>query len=275
MRRGRSARRHALLSMLLGALMACAGPAHADDAAAGPVTPLAAEFQRVVTPCLQPPADVVADYVVRMRQSLEAAGVHIGQAQFVALVDRSPQVQALLLLWGSETTPWQLVGAAPVSTGRPGRFEHFATPLGVYEHSMINPDFRAEGTKNEFGIRGYGRKGSRIYDFGWVSAPKGWGDAAVSVMRLQMHATDPELLERKLGTAQSKGCIRIPASLNDFMDRFGVLDKDYEEELGAGRSLWVLRADRVPTPWPGRYLVVIDSLAAQRPAWAPGAVGRQ
>jgi hypothetical protein len=177
-------------------------------------------------------------------------------------------VQALLLFWGVGGA-WELVGAAAVSTGQPGRFEHFATPIGVFDHSLTNPDFRAEGTKNEFGIRGYGRKGMRVFDFGWVSTRKGWGDGAPSVMRLQMHATDPDVLEQRLGTAQSKGCVRIPAALNDLLDRFGVLDADYLEEVEAGRHLWVLRGDRTPTSTPGRYLVVIDSLATERPVWAP------
>jgi hypothetical protein len=39
-------------------------------------------------------------------------------------------------------------------------------PLGVFEHSLDNPDFRAEGTRNEFGICGCGRKVVRVYDFG-------------------------------------------------------------------------------------------------------------
>ena len=111
--------------------------------------------------------------------------------------------------------------------------------------------------------------GSRIYDFGWVDAPKGWGDGATSVMRLQMHATDPDHLEQRLGTAQSKGCIRIPAKLNDFIDRHALLDEDYEQEVAHGTHLWVLRADRTPTSSGGRYLVVIDSARDQRPDWSP------
>jgi hypothetical protein len=73
------------------------------------------------------------------------------------------------------------------------------------------------------------------------------GDHAVIQARLQMHATDPDQLERRLGTAQSKGCIRIPASLNIFLDRFSVLDQDYEQGLDEGRRLWVLRRDRSST----------------------------
>ncbi len=245
------------------------------DAIAGP-PPLSTFFADDVALRLFPPPDVVDRYEVRLQGALAESDVRIDQAQFVVLVDRSPKVQALFLWWGGAGTPWRLVGAAAVSTGQPGRFEHFLTPMGVFEHSLQNPDFRAEGTKNELGIRGYGLKGSRIYDFGWVAAPKTWGDRAMSVMRLQMHATDPDVLEQRLGTAQSKGCIRIHSSLNEFLDRHGVLDAAYDEELERGRRLWVLRADRDPTPWSGRYLVVIDTLAGQRPAWAvPAAPARR
>ena len=230
--------------------------------------PLASEFEQAVAPRLRPPTDVVARYATLLQTALDSASVRIERPQFVVLVDRSPKVQAVLLFWGSAGTVWRLVGAAPVSTGLPGRYEHFATPLGVFEHSVDNPDYRAEGTKNQFGIRGYGRKGVRVYDFGWVRAAKGWGNGAIGVMRLQMHATDPDRLEQRLGTAQSKGCVRIPASLNEFIDRHGVLDEDYQEKIDDGRRLWVLRGDRTPTPWPGRYLVVVDSMASERPAWS-------
>jgi len=230
--------------------------------------PLSTLFADSVAMRLFPPPDVVGLYEVRLQGALAESNARIDQAQFVVLVDRSPKVQALFLWWGGAGTVWRLVGAASVSTGQAGRFEHFLTPMGVFEHSLDNPDFRAEGTKNELGIRGYGRKGSRVYDFGWVEAPKTWGDRAMSVMRLQMHATDPDVLEQRLGTAQSKGCIRIHSSLNEFFDRNGILDAAYDEELSRGRRLWMLRTDRAPTPWSGRYLVVIDTLAGQRPAWA-------
>jgi hypothetical protein len=191
------------------------------------------------------------------------------RAQYVVVVDRSPAVQALLLLWRSPAGEWQFVGASPVSTGKPGTFDHFATPLGVFDHAASNPDFRAEGTFNENHIRGYGVEGMRVFDFGWQRVPKGWGDRAVIDMRLQMHATDPDLLEPRLGTAQSKGCVRIPASLNRLLDLYGVLDADYERLLDDGRRFWVLDDDREPVADPGRYLVVVDTQRTQRPAWSP------
>ena len=67
----------------------------------------------------------------------------------------------------------------------------------------------------------------------------------------------------------SKGCIRIPATLNIFIDRYGLLDAAYEEAMAVGREFWVLRSERRPTPWPGRYLVVIESPRSERPVWSP------
>jgi hypothetical protein len=228
------------------------------DLPSGSPAAMALAFAREVSPRRTPPLEAVHLYAMRLDAALAAAGVRIESPRLVVVVDRDPGAQAVLVFWGAAEA-WQLVGAAPVSTGLPGRFDHFETPLGVFEHVVDNPDFRAEGTRNELGIRGYGRKGSRIYDFGWVIAAKGWGDRKPMKMRLQMHATDPDRLEQRLGTAQSKGCVRIPASLNEFLDRHAVLDEDYEAKMAQGRHFWVLRADRSPTPWSGRYLVVVDS----------------
>lgn len=189
--------------------------------------------------------------------------------QYLVLVDRSPHVQAILLYLKGIEGQFHWIGASPVSTGKPGRFDYFTTPLGVFEHTVANHDYRALGTKNEHGIRGYGRKGMRVYDLGWVWTAKGWGDGRESTMRLQMHSTDPDYLEPKLGTPQSKGCIRIHATLNTFLDRHGVLDADYRRAELEGARPWVLRDDWDPTPLAGRYVVVVDTQRTERPAWSP------
>lgn len=214
------------------------------------------------------PADAEL-YAGLAEESLARAGITPVAAQYLVVVDRDPKVQALFLFFRPVQGPAQLVGASPVSTGRPGSFDHFETPLGVFEHSLANPDFRAEGTRNSLGIRGYGARGERVYDFGWQQAPRGWGKGGVSQMRLQMHATDPDLLERRLGSAQSKGCIRIPASLNRLLDHYGLLDADYEQGLRDGRQIWVLHPRREPVPFPGRYLIVVASGRQDRPDWSP------
>jgi hypothetical protein len=165
--------------------------------------------------------------------------------------------------------PWCWLGATPASTGRVGAFEHFRTPLGVFLHGPHNPDYRALGTVNERGIRGYGARGLRVFDFGWVTAERGWGRGGTGTMRLQVHATDPVRLEPRLGRAASKGCIRITAALNRFLDCHGLLDAEYDAAQAAGRRQWILRLDRTTIPWPGRCLVVVDSQRRERPAWSP------
>ena len=207
-------------------------------------------------------------YAQALQRSLAQAGLHELSPQYVLLVDRSAAVQAAFIYWLASDGVAHFVGAAPASTGRPGAYDHFYTPLGVFAHSLANMDFRAEGTRNAQGVRGYGIKGMRVYDFGWVEAERGWGPPGKGIMRLQAHATDPDLLEKHLGRARSKGCIRIPATLNTFIDRYGLLDADYEVAVKEGRHLWVLRPDREPTPWPGRYLVVIDLGRTARPDWS-------
>ena len=265
---------------LLGAAPAFAAPVPATDLSAQPAAfadaPLAAAFQSQVTPQLQLPLAEREAYAQRLQRELDSSPLSPGTPQFVLLVDRSAQVQAALLYFGPTERGWAFVGAAPVSTGLPGRFEHFTTPLGVFDHNTGNPDFRAEGTQNKLGFRGYGRKGMRVYDFGWIEAPRGWGNGAMGVLRLQMHATDPDLAEWRLGTPQSEGCVRIPAALNDFIDRHGLLDQDYLQAAAAGPGMprWVLRKDRTPTATPGRTLVVVDSERPDRPAWSPLPVKR-
>jgi hypothetical protein len=230
---------------------------------------LATLFRQRVDHRVDVPLPEQRQYAKLLGQALADAGFGDAPAQYVLLVDRNASVQTAMIFWKSESGEFVFIGASQASSGQPGRFEHFETPVGVFPHTLDNPDFRAEGTRNEFGVLGYGRKGMRVYDFGWVNAPRGWGDGHQSVMRLQLHSTDPELLEPRLGTIQSKGCIRISASLNRFIDRYGILDGEYERALANGETFWVLSADREPTSWSGQFLVVVDTERHRRPGWSP------
>ncbi len=230
---------------------------------------LAALFASQVDRRLEVPVEEQSHYAELLREALANGRQPFPVSQYVVLVDRSPAVQAMLIYWISDSAAFHFIGASPVSTGKPGQFEYFETPPGVFDHTINNPDFRAEGTKNKFGVCGYGQKGMRVYDFGWISAPRGWGDGHEGTMRLQMHATDPTWLEPSLGTVRSKGCIRIPATLNTFIDRYGLLDADYERAMILGKKFFVILPTREPTPWSGRYLVVVDSKRLERPPWSP------
>ncbi|WP_431273036.1 L,D-transpeptidase [Variovorax ureilyticus] len=228
---------------------------------------LIALYRSRVDRALAVPADEVGRYRGLAETALRGAQADLSSAQYLLVVDRDPKVQAALLFWRSESGEYRFIGASPVSTGRPGTFDHFETPEGVFVHSPSNPDFRAEGTFNSNGIRGYGRKGMRVYDLGWQRVPKGWGDGATIDMRLQMHATEPDSLEHRLGSAQSKGCVRIPATLNTLLDHYGVLDAEYERLVADGQAFWVLKEDRETVADPGRYIVIVDSGLAARAPW--------
>ncbi len=227
-------------------------------------------FAKDVSRRLRVPTSEQRAYGQRMQAALADAQLAQLAGEYVVLVDRNQNVQALFIYFrATPADAWQMIGASPVATGRPGQYDHFITPVGVFEHTPDNMDFRAEGTTNENGIRGYGRRDLRIFDFGWANAERGWGKGGVSQMRFQMHATDPDKLEPLLGIRHSKGCVRIPSSLNVLLDHYGILDADYQALVSSGSSLWVLHGDREITPWAGRYLVVIDSQRKVRPAWSP------
>lgn len=235
-------------------------------------TSLAPAFQREVDRRLDVAPEEQARYAILLDAALANAGTPVTSSQYLVMVDRNPEVQAIFLYWldsQAESNRLHFIGASPTSTGKPGRFDYFITPIGVFPHTLDNKDYRSEGAPNTRGIRGLGRKGMRAYDFGWAEGERGWGRGGKSQMRLLMHTTDPDHLEPLLGRAMSKGCIRIPATLNAFIDRYGLLDADYEQAMAQGRKFWVIRPDRTPTPWSGRYLVVIDSESVQRPEWSP------
>ncbi len=240
-----------------------------------------ARFTAEVDRRLDVPRSDQERYFALMEQALVQAQLHsplhanlpatpqLLPTQAFLVVDRSAQVQAAMLIVRSSNSAWHWLGATAVSTGKTGTYEHFLTPLGVFAHSMDNPDYRAEGTFNKNHIRGYGLRGRRVFDFGWQEAERGWGGGGISTMRLQMHATDPTVLEPRLGRVASEGCIRIPASLNVFLDLHGVLDADYEAAAATGKKLWVLNPKRQTVPWPGRYMVIVDSQTIDRPVWSP------
>lgn len=199
------------------------------------------------------------------RQQLEQAGYVISRPQTMVVVDRNPAVQRLAVFLAMPAGPggddWPLIGSARVSTGTVGRKHYYITPTGVFINTADRLGYRALGTKNENGIMGIGVKGMRVWDFGWQIAEKGWlPSREKGPIRLEMHATDPVYLEQRLGRTASAGCIRIPATLNVFLDRHGLLDAAYEHKaLEDARFKALLRPDRDPSVVAGVSVVVVDT----------------
>lgn len=237
-------------------------PPAVPPAVAEEVTRLRAAFAAEVPKATTLEEERTNDLLARARATIADNAVLLDRPQLVLVVDRNPGAQDVALVLAQPNgDPWQLIGTAKVSTGQRGRFDYYITPTGIFRHTDAILGYRAEGTYNENGIRGLGARGMRVWDFGWQNAQKGWrSDGERGDIRLLMHATDPVALEPRIGRPASQGCVRVPGVLNVFLDRYGVLDVDYERAAETNaRYRWLLRADRTPTNLAGNMMLVVDS----------------
>ncbi|OUJ13553.1 L,D-transpeptidase [Acetobacter sp. DsW_063] len=244
-------------------------PALDDAAARQEAGKLQAALKREVPNLQSFTAQQRARWVAAARNGVEQGGYRITRAQVLVVVDRNPAVQRLALVLAlPDSDDWEVIGGVKVSTGTKGRKYYYITPTGVFDNTTDRLGYRAEGTKNENGIRGIGAKGMRVWDFGWRNAVKGWRtDGETGDIRLEMHATDPDFLERRLGHTGSEGCVRVPAAFNVFLDRHGLLDVQYEQAASYdGRFRALLRKDRTPSPIAGEVMLVFDSGDSVAPA---------
>ncbi|HTI02354.1 MAG TPA: L,D-transpeptidase [Acidisoma sp.] len=194
----------------------------------------------------------------------------IRRPQLLLIVDRATHGQTLSLTLAQPEGPWEILGTRPVSTGKPGRREHFKTPLGVLLNDGSELGYRAQGTYNENHIRGLGVKGMRVWDFGWQRSEDWRTPGATMLVRVEMHATDPAVLAQRLGRADSEGCIRIPEALNRFLDRHGIIDADIERLAVADAGYRALLSRQlIPTPLAGDAVIVVDTSAPWATPYPP------
>lgn len=202
-------------------------------------------------------------WIALARQETKKAGIKINRPQILVVVDRNPKVQALCLIlaFPQGHSPWMVLGGDRVSTGKKGRKLYYITPTGVFINSTERLGYRAQGTKNKYGIRGNGIKGMRVWDFGWQWAEKGWlPNHEKGQIRLEMHATDPDYLEARLGHTASEGCVRISAAMNRFIDQHGLIDALYLQAATKDKRFRsVLSKQQEPSLIAGDALVVVDS----------------
>jgi hypothetical protein len=222
---------------------------------------LRAAFADEVPRAIPPDSGSDKLWIEGAREAFTGSTKTIDRPQLLVVVDSNPRVQELRIIMARPEDPWQVIGGSKVSTGQAGRRDYYITPTGVFPHADDILDYRAEGTFNDNHIRGLGLKGMRVWDFGWQSAVKGWrADKESGEIRLLMHATDPDYLEQRLGRRASEGCVRVPAAVDRFMDRHGVLDFEYERAAVEDiRFRALLLPNRTPTPLAGDALVIIDS----------------
>lgn len=238
---------------------ASAQPAPADGVAAE-VEALRAAMAAEVPSQGADPRDA-AGWEALARGVLARSSYAVDAPQMVVVVDRAVAVQRMVLMVAVPGGPWSLVGGGRVSTGKPGRKDHYVTPTGVFLHTDRILGFRAQGTYNENRIRGYGARGMRVWDFGWQRTEHWRWPGTETDLRLAMHATDPAVLEPRLGRPDSAGCVRVAAAMNRFLDRRAALDADYLRAAAAGerRFAALLPRDGQPSSLAGRAMVVVDS----------------
>lgn len=212
--------------------------------AAGVCTPrdLARRYAALVDRQLQVPENEAIIYGGLAENEIASAQRALPGPQYVLVVDSCPAVQAAFLFFRLLPGRYDLVGAAPASTGNPEQAGCLATPCGVFPQSEVD----------------YARRlSSRVYDFGRQRARRG-STGGFEPLRLQARAANGRT-GALLGKPQSDGSILLPPDLIAFLDQFGVLDDGRQEALTPGGEA---------LPFAGSYLVVVDSERDERPDWA-------
>lgn len=214
------------------------------------------EFTRIVGNVITVEPDYIQKTVMGIKQLFAINGGDT-ESQYFVYVDRNQLKQMIFVCFlDSQEKNISIIGIDRVSTGNQKRIGFFTTPCGIFKNTIEFFGYRALGTKNDEGWRGLGAKDSRVWDFGWQKTHKKNQEFTI---RLLMHATDPIFGEKRLGKVDSKGCIRISASMDKFLDHFGLLDKEYEANKNKKAVARLLKPDREPTLYAGKYLLVGDS----------------
>jgi hypothetical protein len=120
-------------------------------------TVLASKFSEEVSRRLVVPAEEQQMYGDLLDKALTDR--YMPGAQYVVIVDRSPLVQAAMIYWMAPDRAFHFIGASPVSTGLPGKFEHFRTPLGCLSILRIIRIFVPRGRRMSLGCVGMGARG--------------------------------------------------------------------------------------------------------------------
>jgi hypothetical protein len=262
-RRGLALACAGLAALLAGCVARPPAPADRPDAAAPEAARLRAAMLAEVPGAVAPDPARAAGWARLAQAALARAGQAPGRSEVALVVDRAPAVQRIALVLLRAAGGIEVLAEAPASTGRTGRRGYFVTPTGVFANDGAILGYRALGTPNAQGIRGLGARGMRVWDFGWHAAPRGWtGDGSAAPIRFLLHATDPDILEPRLGSPDSQGCVRIGGAMNRFVDRNGVMDAEIERQAAESpRVAALLAPGRTPSPIAGRLLVVVDSAA--------------
>ena len=83
-------------------------------------------------------------WMARTQAAVAASAQTIDRPQLLVVVDRNPDVEQIRLVLARPDGAWSSLGGTKVSTGQAGRRDYYLTPTGVFLHTDLILDWRAE-----------------------------------------------------------------------------------------------------------------------------------
>lgn len=110
----------------------------------GEVVRLHAALMREVPGVIVDSAANERKWIARAQTAVAASAQTIDRPQLLVVVDRNPDVEQIRLVLARPDGAWSSLGGTKVSTGQAGRRDYYLTPTGVFLHTDLILDWRAE-----------------------------------------------------------------------------------------------------------------------------------
>lgn len=207
---------------------------------------------------------------------LQNKHLQLEATQFISIIDLENQFY-ILALWDNDLKQFRYIGKDLISSGninreievRFGENHYLKTPAGVFESQM---GWRSDGKVSDDNVtKGYGSKNRYVFYFGQQNTiryntfdkeknkiydQKKW-KLITDKLQLAIHAHESS---KKMGKANSHGCIRMSDELNRFIDNNLVLHK----KMFNGNK-WLHKYSKQPINpkhynIAGKYLIVLDNI---------------
>jgi len=207
---------------------------------------------------------------------LEKKDLNFTESQFVSVVDLKKQI-FIITLWNQEEKKFYFIGQDFISSGNIkrekeiifGDSHYLKTPTGIFTSEN---GWRSDGKKNEDNVTlGYGEKNRFIFYFGKQKSiryntfdknkTKIKDSTQWKVITDYLHlAAHSHKSSKKMGEANSHGCVRMSDEMNRFLDNNYILHKNTLEA-----NQWVNKYSKQPnypknSKYAGEYLIIFDNI---------------
>jgi len=110
----------------------------------GEVVRLHAALMREVPGVIVDSAANERKWIARAQTAVAASAQTIDRPQLLVVVDRNLDVEQIRVVLARPHGAWSSLGGTKVSTGQAGRRDYYLTPTGVFLHTDLILDWRAE-----------------------------------------------------------------------------------------------------------------------------------